>query len=471
LNQQEQNMDGSLLKTIYQDGPNLYDLVNQLLTDGADPNQITEYQESPLRVASNNGRFDVIQLLLANGADESQLGWSDLFHAIAFGKAEQVANIITDKADLEHRDFWRRTPLLFSVLVGDIMKTKLLISAGIDTHAVGRCGRGILTYAIQTDDVNMLKWLLKQGFDAEQRDDFEETPLIYAAECGSINCVQALIDFGVGIFAENHIPQQAIEVATELPVVQALISAGADINDINDEVRAAILGHQTNTPPDISKAEFKKGYKRVFGNANPQSVNNPFWMAMVKSGGSAYQAISQFVKKVKYNRPDPVWCYQRFGKSITALNDGRYIEIAGEHEDSYDPDFCIYNDVFVHDGKGHCQIFTYPREVFPPTDFHTATLVDDHIFIIGNLGYGEDRRPGHTPVYQLNINSLMISLVKTSGEMPGWISRHKAHFDGASNIIISGGKLIVERDGTEDYIENGQRFSFNIHTSQWAVVR
>lgn len=76
---------------------------------------------------------------------------------------------------------------------------------------------------------------------------------------------------------------------------------------------------------------------------------------------------------------EPVWCFHRFGKSITEFPDGRIIEIGGEHEDYYDPDFCIYNDVVVHYGGGRFEIFGYPEEVFPPTDSHSATLVGDVI--------------------------------------------------------------------------------------------
>ena len=43
----------------------------------------------------------------------------------------------------------------------------------------------------------------------------------------------------------------------------------------------------------------------------------------------------------------PVWCFSRFGTSLTELPDGRFVQIGGEHEDFYDPDFCIYNDVTV----------------------------------------------------------------------------------------------------------------------------
>ena len=72
----------------------------------------------------------------------------------------------------------------------------------------------------------------------------------------------------------------------------------------------------------------------------------------------------------------PVWCFDRFGQSMTILPDGRRIFIAGEHEDWYDPDFFIYNDVVVISTNGDIEhIFGYPIEVFPPTDFHAAAYV------------------------------------------------------------------------------------------------
>jgi len=57
------------------------------------------------------------------------------------------------------------------------------------------------------------------------------------------------------------------------------------------------------------------------------------------------------------------------------LPDGREVLIAGEHEDYYDPDFFIYNDVVVRAPDGKFAIYGYSKEAFPPTDFHTATLL------------------------------------------------------------------------------------------------
>src|SRR5262249_48253111 len=136
----------------------------------------------------------------------------------------------------------------------------------------------------------------------------------------------------------------------------------------------------------------------------------------------------------------PGWCFDRFGQSSTTLGDGRTVLIAGEHEDSYDPDFYIYNDVVVRYPDDRIDIFNYPREVFPPTDFHTATLAGNRIVVVGTLGYRQDRKPGTTPVMVLDLDTFAFSPVVTSGTPPGWLSSHQAVLspDGTSILIQKG---------------------------------
>lgn len=459
-------MGNVLLNTIYQNGKDLLPAVQTLLDQGQDPSVVTKYSESPLRVASNNGRFDVVKLLLSKGADESQLGWTNIFHVIAYGSIKALEEAITSGSDLEARDFWSRTPFLFSILVEDTEKTEMLAKAGVDTSAVGRCGKTPMTYATQKDDAVMLNWLIARGFDIEQVDEFGDTPLMEAAKNGALKCLNMLINRGAAISKPNSIPYTPIHEACNLDVVHALLKAGADINDMSKELRAEMLGYRVDEAPNISEEEYFRGKNRTFGNSNPELSKNPFWYAMVKCGGSAYHAVSKFEKDRSISNCEPVWSFDRFGKSITPLKDGRFIEIAGEHEDHYDPDFCIYNDVFVHKDNGECDIYTYPREIFPPTDFHTATLVGEHIYIIGSLGYLEDRHPGYTPVYRLNIDTLKIEKVDTSGNMPGWINGHKAHYDGEL-ITIKGGKLIITKNGKEDHVDNEHEYSLCLNTMSW----
>ena len=149
----------------------------------------------------------------------------------------------------------------------------------------------------------------------------------------------------------------------------------------------------------------------------------------------------------------------------------RFVQIGGEHEDYYDPDFCIYNDVVVHERSGNFTILGYPKEVFPPTDFHSATMVKGDIYIVGGLGYQGARMFGTTPVYSLNCKTWEIEAVKTVGENPGWIFKHKTSFDGSSCLVVSGGTVCQEVDGEEQHVENEESFRLDLSDMRWFRTR
>ncbi len=208
-------------------------------------------------------------------------------------------------------------------------------------------------------------------------------------------------------------------------------------DDYDAPRRAAPPPPPKPTPPRrcaVAKADFEQWHGRCFGTANPQRMDNAFWQAMVRTKSNAYDARKLFEGRNMFKPDEPVWCYDRMGRTVTWLPDGRVVLIAGEHEDGYDPDFLIYNDVVMITPKTEeIEIFGYPRSVFPPTDFHSATFVPstaervpDAIYIIGNLGYPEDRRADVTPVYRLELDTMAIHAVRTTGEGPGWVRDHTA---------------------------------------------
>lgn len=222
----------------------------------------------------------------------------------------------------------------------------------------------------------------------------------------------------------------------------------------NDEA-----GSDLPLDPAVTRKLFRKWRAPRFGRSNPERMNNPVWEWLVRSRNPAYWLAQHFREPSAFD-VGPSWCFHRLGGTVTVLPDGRKVLIGGEHEDDYDPDFQIYNDVVVLHPDGCIDIFGYPPEVFPPTDFHSATLIDDRIYIIGGLGYPEQREAAVTPVYCVDLQTFAISPFTTSGPAPGWIHGHAAELEPER-------KSIILRGGRVDSVRNINDWRLRLDTGSW----
>ena len=425
----------------------------------------SDWKESALSVLSNKGLFEAVRKLLDHGADPAALEWTPLMHAIALGSQQAVADLLDQGAELESRDFWNRTPFLLAIQTGDTGKAALLLQRGADRNATGRCGKPPLEYPLGCDDTDMLDWLIDGGFDVNQENEFGHPPILEAVENDAPKCFRILLDAG----AEFDLwEEEILSSASDPEIVGILFERGSDLANLESSVVRQFIGITTTDEMTANAEQFSAARTRRFGTANPEHMDVPFWRAMVRCGWTGHQAHRHFGGSYEIDR-DPVWCHDRFGMSLTRLPDGRFIQIAGEHEDHYDPDFCIYNDVIVHDGHGGFEIYGYPEVVFPPTDFHSATLVGDWIYIIGNLGYVAQRST-ETPVYRLQVGTWIIERVTTHGDSPGWIHRHRAVLENG-RILISGGKrYTMAGDGKQSLDDFLDTWSFDIHSASWQAL-
>jgi hypothetical protein len=217
--------------------------------------------------------------------------------------------------------------------------------------------------------------------------------------------------------------------------------------------------------PLFSEDDFRRWRSPVHGNSNPERLTNPVWQWLVETKLGAYQANEEFGGRSASDK-GPGWCFDRFGQSRTMLADGRVVFIAGEHEDHYDPDFHIYNDVTILSPVTGCEILGYPIEAFPPTDFHSATLIGSRIVIVGNLSYPKYRRAGHTQVLTLDITTWEITRIATYGESPGWLHGHQAELsEDGSAVLISGG--LIDRCDDQQLVENIDDWRLSLDDWQW----
>jgi hypothetical protein len=127
----------------------------------------------------------------------------------------------------------------------------------------------------------------------------------------------------------------------------------------------------------------------------------------------------------------------------------------------------------IHDGKGKFEIYGYPKEAFPPTDFHSATLVGEWIYIIGCIGYPEQRQEGRTPVYRLKVPSWEIEEVETSGEIPSWLHGHRSNYEVERHVIrIDGGDQFAAGEGDRlQIIPNTESFELDLSSFRWRKLK
>jgi len=212
----------------------------------------------------------------------------------------------------------------------------------------------------------------------------------------------------------------------------------------------------------ISRETFEAWRAPRVGTENPTRFDNPLWASLVHDRINAYQVNKRFGHERQWGAA-PTWCFDRFGQTETKLDDGRTIYIAGEHEDYYDPDFYIYNDVVIVTPGGAVELYGYPHEVFPPTDFHSATLDADRIWIVGSLGYADARKNGVTQVCRLDLSTMAIEPIATVGDSPGWIYRHDAQLVDRA-IVVRGGLVDHSSDLDE---ENIDEWALDLATLAW----
>lgn len=419
--------------------------------------------------------------------DPSPDGQTGAFHElVANGTFEELAVALKKDAAVNAPGHIGRTALMVAIDARDIDKLKLLLDHGADPELTDDFNNTALRQAVHADFVEGVMLLLSLGVDRghqpkyplkEVRYDFDfPIPLTELPEelrnlMSEAEWAESLRETrdSLAESGKNPTVEPIISDVQSVPVLRLFLEAGDDLELAPLEVKRELVGLPAEAAFQSSVSDYQEQMSRRFGTSNPERMDHAFWRDMIRTGGNAYSARTHFEDTEFRGHSTPVWCYDRFGSSLTPLPDGRYVQIAGEHEDYYDPDFCIYNDVVVHDGHGGFEIFGYPEAVFPPTDFHSATLVGDQIYLIGSLGYSEQRQAGFTPVYRLRLESWDIEAVDTFGDPPGWVHRHRARHDPERNVIVITNGLVhqLDADHRPALVPNEGQFELDLQSFRW----
>lgn len=219
--------------------------------------------------------------------------------------------------------------------------------------------------------------------------------------------------------------------------------------------------------PDYTAEEFDQQRRPRFGVANPELVDVPFWNQQIRTGDNAWTGLRRAMGEDADGFTDgPTWTFERFGATATRLPDGRVVAIAGEHEDWYDPDFHIYNDVIVFGPNGEQDVYLYPPEVFPPTDFHATVWAEPYLYMVGNLGRPEHRNDARPLVHRLDSRTWQIEPFASRGPLHAAFHRCLASYDADRHAIRVIGGLWYE-PGQREATHNSQEYWLDLATAQW----
>lgn len=244
-------------------------IMDLLIKNGADINQPAEGRDyvvrTPLMVAVSNNNLSAIELLVKHGADVNRKAMSNevainydckvysyidfpsnpikctidsltslkscsqkitftggrnaLHEAVDSSNIEAMKILIKSGADLNDRNIWGWTPLMFSIRNNNLEVLRFLIDNGGDVNLVSKEGlkwTAILEAAVTCKNPEIINFLVSKGANVNQRSIKDWTPLMFAIRSPNVEIVDALIKNGADVNAINDEAMSVLDIAENI---------------------------------------------------------------------------------------------------------------------------------------------------------------------------------------------------------------------------------------------------------------
>ncbi len=160
---------------------------------------------------------EALQTLLRRGMDpntRNDKGQTGLVLALQLGSLHAFAALVAvPSVNVEVRNIHGESPLMMAALQGHIEAARLLIERGAD---VNKTGWAPLHYAASKDQPaqeQMVALLLEQNAYIDAASPNGTTPLMMAAQYGSMAVLQLLLDEGADPLLKNQLGLRAVDFA------------------------------------------------------------------------------------------------------------------------------------------------------------------------------------------------------------------------------------------------------------------
>ncbi len=233
-------------------------ILEMLLAAGADPNIQGGYGRTALQCACYYRESeDFVETLLKNGAKTDAYGGhfgSPLNAACASGSTRKVQSLITAGADVNFHcvtvslsDLNSSSPLITACYNGDFDIAEMLVEAGADLRVTNWIGHSALFATILSDEaqLGLCDYLICQGADPSRGDKRGCNALHYAARAKKSDMIERILEYGIDINAIDHngwTPLHWAVASTKdsADVIRLLLQSGCDQSTRDKQGRTAL---------------------------------------------------------------------------------------------------------------------------------------------------------------------------------------------------------------------------------------
>lgn len=217
------------------------EVVIELLKNGANVDSETNYYRlTPLCIAASNGPIEIVKELLNNGANVNHESNPILAACFKDSNLEVVIELLNNGANLNVKDSRGYTPLMIAAERGNHNIVKKLLKNGVDLHNISYSQKlsKPIHLAAYEGHIEVIKEILNNGVDIDLTDSYGRTALCCAAQSQQLDLVKFLLANGASVnSASKHGISPLMNLCygnnkqmERLKIIRNLIENGVDIN-------------------------------------------------------------------------------------------------------------------------------------------------------------------------------------------------------------------------------------------------
>lgn len=194
-----------------------YECAERLICEGAVVDVENSKGVTPLILAAQSGRLDLVNLLENCGANESHVtlsGSTAALQAAHFGRLSVLRHLLEKNSQLlELANYHRTTPLMRASQEGHLHIVRYLCEMGATVNRKNMQAMTALMLASQRGNADVCEYLITKGADLNAMTQQASTSLVLACKRQHVETIEVLVRAGAELFIKDSRGRTARDIA------------------------------------------------------------------------------------------------------------------------------------------------------------------------------------------------------------------------------------------------------------------